>query len=247
MPLRSTSDWQGDALDYKHLAWLAAAAAGLMLARLAAPGETLAPASSPLGPVPGTASAYRAAVDAAPAQPAQPAGPSVQPPHGLSPEQWQQLQQALADHPQRDAEMARIGAYMAYMNTAQRFRELRQQAAGTPPGEALQGLARTLESGLQDHLDRGEMTAGEALLLRSATQEVLQPDSALRQQALTLWQQGLASAQAARTPDPRETAFAQQQAALVAKWSALPAAQRDPRALEAQLESLRQGIFNPPR
>jgi hypothetical protein len=33
----------------------------------------------------------------------------------------------------------------------------------------------------------------------------------------------------------------------VAKWSAQPAAQRDPRALEAQLEALRQSVFNPPR
>ncbi len=244
-------------MDYKHLAWLAAAAAALTLARLAIPGGAPVPASSPLAQAPEAASAYRVAADtalqqpvgaaSAPAASSPAAGTATQPPYGLSPEQWQQLQQALADHPQRDAEMARIGAYMAYMNTAQRFRELRQQAAGSPPGEELQGLARTLESGLQEHLDRGEMTAGEALLLRSATQEVLQPDSALRQQALALWQQGLASAQAARTPDPRETAFAQQQAALVAKWSALPAAQRDPRALEAQLESLRQSIFTPPR
>ncbi|HET7865978.1 MAG TPA: hypothetical protein VFL86_16380 [Burkholderiaceae bacterium] len=246
-------------MDDKHLAWLAAAAAAaaLTLSRLAAPGEATAPASSPQGQAPETASAYSTEADGGPAPQAGAgstrasgsAGPqaSVQPPHGLSPEQWQQLQQALADHPQRDAELARIGAYMAYMNTAQRFRELRQQGAGTPPGEQLQGLARTLESGLQEHLDRGEMTAGEALLLRSATQEVLQPDSALRQQALAVWQQGLAAAQAARTPDPRETAFAQQQAALVARWSALPAAQRDPQALETQLESLRQGIFNPPR
>lgn len=243
-------------MDYKHLAWLAAAATALTLARLAVPGEALAPASSPLVRAADGASAYSAGADGAPARPAgaasTPGGSasapsSSQPPYGLSPEQWQQLQQALADHPQRDAEMARIGAYMAYMNTAQRFRELRQQAAGTPPGEELQGLARTLEAGLQEHLDRGEMTAGEALLLRSATQEVLQPDSALRQQALAVWQQGLAAAQAARTPDPRETTFAQQQAALVARWSALPPAQRDPRALETQLESLRQGIFNPPR
>jgi len=244
-------------VDYKHLAWLAAAAAALTLARLAAPGTgspdgTVAAASSTWSPARTAGNEYKAEPGAAPSAAAGPAsGPatpsSTQPPYGLTAEQWQQLQQALADHPQRDAEMARIGAYMAYMNTAQRFRELRQQAAGTPPGEALQGLARTLESGLQEHLDRGEMTAGEALLLRSATQEVLQPDSALRQQALTLWQQGLASAQAARTPDAREAAFAQQQAALVAKWSALPAAQRDPRALEAQLDTLRQGIFNPPR
>ena len=243
-------------MDYKHLAWLAAAAAALTLARLAVPGEALAPASSPLGAAPDAASAYRAGLDTAAPLRAGPASapatsaassPTTQPPYGLSPEQWQQLQQALADHPQRDAEMARIGAYMAYMNTAQRFRELRQQAAGAAPGEELQALAHTLESGLQEHLDRGEMTAGEALLLRSATQEVLQPDSALRQQALVLWQQGLASAQAARTPDAREAAFAQQQAALVAKWSALPAAQRDPQALEAQLDTLRQGIFNPPR
>lgn len=245
-------------MDDKHLAWLAAAAtaAALTLSRLAAPGEATAPASSPQGRAPETASAYRTEADGAPAAHAGAASlasvssgqqASIQPPHGLSHEQWQQLQQALADHPQRDAELARIGAYMAYMNTAQRFRELRQQAAGNPPGEELQGLARTLESGLQEHLDRGEMTAGEALMLRSATQEVLQPDSALRQQALAMWQQGLAAAQAARTPDPRETAFAQQQAALVARWSALPVAQRDPQALETQLESLRQGIFNPPR
>jgi hypothetical protein len=244
-------------VDYKHLVWLAAAAAALTLARLAVPDDaapqgSLAGAASVLGPAPAAGSGPKAEPDAQPPQPAGPASapaaaPSTQPPYGLSPEQWQQLQQALADHPQRDAEIARIGAYMQYMGTAQRFRQLRQQAAGAAPGEELQALARTLESGMQEHLDRGELTAGEALLLRSATLEVLEPDSARRQQALALWQQGMASVQAARTPDAREAAFAQQQAALVAQWSAQPAAQRDPRALEAQLETLRQSLFNPPR
>lgn len=240
-------------MDYKHLAWLAAAAAALTLARLAAPGmaapaEVQASASSTQGPTPAATDEHKAGADAAPPAPARPASASAGiPPYGLTQEQWQQLQQALADHPQRDAEMARIGAYMQYMNTGERFRQLRQQAAGAAPSAELQALARTLEAGLQDHLDRGEMTAGEALLLRSATLEVLEPDNALRQQALAVWQQGLASVQAARTPDPREAAFTQQQAALVAKWSALPPAQRDPRALETQLEALRQSIFTPPR
>jgi hypothetical protein len=246
-------------VDHKHLAWLTAAAAVLALARLAMPGDaapqgSLAPTASALGPAPAAGSGLKAAAEAD-AQPPQPAAAasapaaaaSTQPPYGLSTEQWQQLQQALADHPQRDAEIARIGAYMQYMGTAQRFRQLRQQAAGTASGEELQALARTLESGMQEHLDRGELTAGEALLLRSATLEVLEPDSARRQQALAVWQQGMASVQAARTPDAREAAFTQQQAALVAQWSAQPAAQRDPRALEAQLEALRQSIFNPPR
>lgn len=242
-------------MDYKHLAWLAAAAAALTLARLAvpdgaAPQVSPATAASAWSPAPAADSGPKAEPEARPPLPAGPASaaaPANHPPHGLSPEQWQQLQQALADHPQRDAEMARIGAYMQYMGTAQRFRQLREQAADAAPGEELQALARTLESGMQKHLDRGELTAGEALLLRSATLQVLEPDSARRQQALALWQQGVASLQAARTPDEREAAFAQQQAALVAQWSAQPAAQRDPRALEAQLEALRQSIFNPPR
>ena len=240
-------------MDYKYLAWLAAAAAALALARMAAPdmaapGEMPAPASSTQGPAPAAKNDVKAATDVALPAPASPtSSPAGTPPYGLTQGQWQQLQQALADHPQRDAEMARIGAYMQYMNAAERFRHLRQQAAGAAPSAELQALARTLEAGLQDHLDRGEMTVGEALLLRSATLEVLEPDNALRQQALAVWQQGLASVQAARTPDPREAAFAQQQAALVAKWSALPAAQRDPRALETQLEALRQSIFTPPR
>jgi len=241
-------------VDYKHLAWLAAAAAAFTLAHLAAPGladrpEVPTPASSLLGPAPAAQNEYKAGADVAPPAPAGPASASTgtPPPYGLTQAQWLQLQQALADHPQRDAEIARIGAYMEYMNTAERFRQLRRQAAGAAPGAELQALARTLEAGLQEHLDRGEMTAGEALLLRSATLEVLEPDSARRQQALAMWQQGMAAVQAARTPDPRETAFAQQQAALVAKWSALPPAQRDPRALETQLEALRQSIFTPPR
>ena len=115
-------------MDYKHLVWLAAAAAALTLARLAVPDDaapqgSLATAASVLGPAPAADSGPKAEPDAQPHQPAGPASaaaaaPSTQPPYGLSPEQWQQLQQALADHPQRDAEIARIGAYMQYMGTA---------------------------------------------------------------------------------------------------------------------------------
>jgi uncharacterized protein involved in exopolysaccharide biosynthesis len=83
-------------------------------------------------------------------------------------------------------------------------------------------------------------------LLRSATLEILQPDAGLRQQALAIWQQGLSRGRTAHTPDAREATFARQQAELVARWSALPPAQRDPRTLEAQLNTLRQGIFNSP-
>jgi hypothetical protein len=249
-------------VDHKHLAGLAIAVAVLgLVAAVAAvqhlrqPGPAAAPstvparADSPFGPAPAGASVPDPAdQQPATATPAPASRAEAPPPYGLSAEEWRQLQAALAGHPQREAELARIGAYMAYMRSVERFRQLRGQARepGSPPPAELQALARTLEAELPQHLERGELSAGEAMQLRLATQEVLQPDAAARQAALALWQQGLAQAAAQkRQPDPREAQFQQRQAALVAAWSAQPPEQRDPRALEAQLDALRQSIFTP--
>jgi hypothetical protein len=75
----STSQWQGDAVDYKHLAWLAAAVAALALPCLAAPGmavpagEVPASASSPQGAAAAAKNDVKAATDVAPPAPAGPA------------------------------------------------------------------------------------------------------------------------------------------------------------------------------
>jgi hypothetical protein len=71
-------------------------------------------------------------------------------------------------------------------------------------------------------------------------------DPAERTAALARWD----SAAAAPAPDPqrvqREARFQDRQAALVAAWRAQPESQRDPVALERQLDALRRASFDKP-
>lgn len=246
------------------LAWLggllAAAVAVLLLVDLKAP--LLAPAPRPVPAASGQASPFGAGLpvagpdhapapasaDTSAAQPAAPAtvAPPGAPPAGVTPEQWQQLQQALANHPAREAELARVGEYLAFQNRFNRFQQLRQQPDAAPA--ELATLARALDAELPQRLARRELGAGEARLLKMALLQVLQPDDTLRQAALAAWADTEARLAAGRTaPDPRDATWQQQQAAAVAAWQALPEAQRDPRALEQQLETLRQAIYGPGR
>jgi hypothetical protein len=250
---------EGNVVQRKHLVRLAVVVVVMSsLAALLYPRRATTPAASPSRPPAWAGSPFDAPSPQASAGAADPAhiatsgappadAAAAPPPYGLSMEQWRQLQAALADHPQRDAEMARIGSYLAYMQKVRRLRELRPPGGGAPSEELL-ALARAVETELPQHLARGEITAGEAMQLRVATLEVLQPDAAARQVALAAWKQSLAQVAAQnRQPDPREALFQQRQAALVAAWSAQPPQQRDPRVLEERLEALRQEVFTPAR
>lgn len=187
------------------------------------------------------APAAGAVVSAVPTVPASDAAP----PPGVSAEQWAEARRALADHPQRDAELARIGEYLAFQSDVERFTRLR--AHGKAPTPELTALARSLEARLPVRLARGEMHAGEAQLLKAAVLDATEPDARLRRAALTAWSAAEAArASASSRPDPREAAYITQQEALAAAWRQLPESERDPKQLEAQLEALRRKTFVDP-
>jgi hypothetical protein len=168
-------------------------------------------------------------------------------PSGVTAEQWQSLRDSLADHPDRDRELARIAAYFEYRHAVQALRSPLRDAANT---NALRDAARRVDAGLADRIAQGEVTAGEALALKQAALEVLQPDSAQRALAIEQWRTAQLSAPSttpiAGDDAARNILFRERQATLVTTHRALPASQRDAAKLAAQLQALRTEIFDAP-
>ncbi len=161
-------------------------------------------------------------------------------PAGLSVEQWQQMQAALADHPQREAELRRITAFLQLQARVQAFAEARQR--GATRGE-LATLARPLQAELPQHLALGELNAAEALRLQGALLELTEPDTTAAAQALADWRDRYVGRPDGEAPqDPREAAFARAQQTALANWQA--GGGRDPQALEHELEVLRSAHFD---
>ncbi|HEX5687344.1 MAG TPA: hypothetical protein VFY73_25285 [Ideonella sp.] len=162
----------------------------------------------------------------------------------LSARQWAQLQQSLADHPQADAEAARIIELLAYQRTVQQFRTERLAWAGAPDA-SLTMLARRIDEGLDARMARGEVSGPEAQRLKTALLEVLEPDTTRRAEALSDWRRAQQIAHPPQT-DPRDAQLLQAQQALVARWRREAPAGAAPDALVAQLEALRQRIYASP-
>lgn len=175
------------------------------------------------------------------ATPAPAATPAVAPAEPLiASDQWAQLQAALVDDPNRDAETARILDLLDYQRAVQRFATLRQADATAP---ALQALARRIDAGLPGRLARGEMSGPEAMRLKATLLEVLQPDPSQRAQALAAWR----DEQLRERPpaaDPRDAQFQQAQAALVARWRTQAPPGSPPDGLVQELDALRQRIYD---
>ena len=168
------------------------------------------------------------------------------PPAGVTAEQWRHAQHAMADHPAREAELARLADYLAFKNRADRFQALRQQPGAA--GAELAELAHLLDSALPERLARREVGAGEARLLKLALLQVIQPDELLRSQALAGWARSEAQLASGRQgSDPRDAQWQRRQAEATSAWLAQPEALRDPKALEAQLQTLREQIYGPGR
>lgn len=157
-------------------------------------------------------------------------------PPGVTAAQWAALKQELADKP---AELRRLEAYFRFSDQLQRFRALPREASAER-----RTLAQALDEGLAERLRQRELDAAEARLIKLAVLQELQPDETQRAAALQQWEAGTA---AANPPDTRNAArdaeYQRRQAELVAAWSARPAAQRDPRALEQDLDALRRASF----
>ncbi len=172
------------------------------------------------------------------------ASDAAAPPTGVTAEQWQSLRDSLARHPDRDREMASIAAYFEYRQAVQALRSLPRDTANV---QALRDAARRVEAGLAERITQGEVTAGEALALEQAALDVLQPDPAQRASALQQWravQTPVPNAPQTSDDDARNAVFRERQAALVAADRALPASQRDPARLAAQLQALRTEVFD---
>jgi hypothetical protein len=154
------------------------------------------------------------------------------PPPGLSAGQWVEVLTALHDHPDAASERERLRGYFTWSHAVQAWRTAPQDPA----------LAAMVDAGLPDRLARREVSAAEARQLKLALLATLEPDPALRMQALRDFDAALPAPAA---PALRERAFAQQQAAVVAAWRAQPASLRDPQALTRELAALRRQHFAP--
>lgn len=122
------------------------------------------------------------------------------------------------------------------------FQAARRQGADAA---TMEPLARRIDAGLAARIGRGEVSGPEALRLKAALLEVLEPDASRRAQALAAWR---AEQLRAHPPaaDPRDARLAAEQQALVARWRAQAEPGTPPDALLAELDALRQRIYAPP-
>jgi hypothetical protein len=102
-----------------------------------------------------------------------------------------------------------------------------------------------IDRSINERLRQRELGAGEARLIKIAVLQELLPDETQREAALQAWE---TAQRAAAKPDlavaAREADFQRRQAEIVAAWQAQPARQRDPQALERELEALRLSSFS---
>jgi hypothetical protein len=170
--------------------------------------------------------------------------PADAPPPGITAAEWRSLQAELAGRPD---ELRRIGDYFVFADQVQRFRALGSSPARDTDRMA---LARALDASLDQRLRARELSAAEARWIKIAVLEVLVDGDPARRQALADWEAGaarVASPVDAQRAAERNAEFQRRQADLVAVWSAVPAEQRDRRALERQLDALRNELFAPAR
>lgn len=174
-----------------------------------------------------------------PSMPAPPDLASTPKPAGVSAEQWAMLQKELAGQPQ---ELRRLAGYYAFGDALERYRSGKDSLSTAER----QALARTLDAGLDERLRQRELSIGEARMIKMAVLQELLADDAQRAEAMVRWQAEQVATQPAATAHlARERSFLQQQAAVVAAWQAKPVAQRDPQALERELDALRRATFTP--
>ncbi len=164
-------------------------------------------------------------------------------PAGLSAQQWQSLREQYAGKPGGEAEIARVVAYLQYQQAVQALRQAQKQPTDTA---ALRAAAQQVDSGLTERISRGEVSAGEALALKAAALAVLQPDADARRAELAGWRAAQQADAGSDTDRQQAARFREGEAALLARYRAQPAAQRDANQLAAQLQTLREQTFDAP-
>lgn len=162
-------------------------------------------------------------------------------PGGLTPDQWQTLQQRVEPGPLHDRELARIVDFLEFQRRVASLRESRgdAQAAGKR-----RLLASQIDAGIAAHLALHEISGAEAMLLETAVLEETEPDAARRAQRLADWALAWTN-QHPPENDPRVAEYRRQEAAAVAAWQSGAGSQRDPAQLARQLQQLQSAVFDP--
>lgn len=158
-------------------------------------------------------------------------------PRGLTAAQWQVLQDSLKDHPQAAQELARIAEFFGSKADFDAFDAIRAQ---DPNDRRLAAMARGLLPKVDLHLQRGELTGGDAMALRAELLQHTEPDETRRAEEMAQWRARQAAlVPAAAAPDPGFVAYRRAEEQRVAQYKALPESQRDPAALARQVQALR--------
>jgi hypothetical protein len=196
-------------------------------------------ASSPGGASPG---------DGATSPPPVAAKPVVPPtPPGVTTAQWENLIAEVSTRPDAAREIVRLDAYFRFADTVRQFREL-TRAADSEPTPALIALARRIDAELDQHIAQRELAGSEAYDIKATVLEVLEPDADAADEKLERWAEGLprSHTDTDRAAMQRDAEFEQRRKALVQAWSSQQPPARDPKALERDIQQLRQEIYGTP-
>ncbi|MBI3381137.1 MAG: hypothetical protein HY019_03940 [Aquabacterium sp.] len=166
-------------------------------------------------------------------------------PTDFSQEDWDALNKALENEPNKARERNRLVAYLRFQRAVSKWSEMKDG----PNVVERQGLAHELVQQLPSHVANGEINSGEATLLLTAVAADLEADPAKRQawvEAQRTQLQGTQSpeqAKALQEEQRKNEDFARQQAEVVARWQKSPVAEQDPATLERQLQALREKVY----
>ncbi|MGQ0599045.1 hypothetical protein [Aquabacterium sp.] len=166
-------------------------------------------------------------------------------PADFSQEDWDALNKALENEPNKARERNRLVAYLRFQRAVSKWSEMKDG----PNVAERQGLARELVQQLPSHVANGEINSGEATLLLTAVAADLEADPAKRQawvEAQHTQLQGTQSPEqdkALQEEQRKNEDFARQQAEVVARWQKSPVAEQDPATLERQLQALREKVY----
>ncbi|MES2091616.1 MAG: hypothetical protein V4532_16820 [Pseudomonadota bacterium] len=153
-----------------------------------------------------------------------------------------ELQAAVADHPQREQELARLVDYARFHKQTEQWRSLHDG----PLTPARIALARSLLEVVPTHYARGELMGPQAFVMAQALIRDIEPNP--QRQAARLTQEQARIEQAAPTVEQPEVqakfdAFTIKQKAMVAAHEALPSHQQNAQQLEAAIEAERRVIL----
>ncbi len=126
-------------------------------------------------------------------------------------------------------------AKAAYRRALERYVELRY--GGGSPTE-LQEAARILDAGIDARVDGNEIALADGMELMAELLDVLEPEPARRGALLAQWREQ--RLERLTLSAPRDPKLVRLEAEQVAAWQAMPAAQRDARELERQIQQVKQ-------